>query len=57
MTIHDTPAADDIKSAIAFYEARGWDWLSVVAYLSARAVGMWPLPRGWYYRKPKEPQP
>lgn len=33
---------EEIKAAIAFYEARGWDWLPVVAFLSARATGMWP---------------
>ena len=38
-------AQDEIKRAIAFYEARGWEWLSVVAYLSACAVGTWPPPK------------
>lgn len=35
-------AAIEIKAAIRFYEKRGWDWISVVAYLSAKANGDWP---------------
>lgn len=38
------PEHDEIKALIAFYEARGWDWLMAVAFLSARAVGIWPPP-------------
>jgi hypothetical protein len=35
---------DEIKAAIRFYERRGWDWLPLVAYLSAKASGNWPPP-------------
>jgi hypothetical protein len=37
-----TETQAEIKAAIAFYEKRGWDWLSVVAFMSSRAVGTWP---------------
>ena len=37
-----TPLKADIKAAIAFYEKRGWDWLPLIAYLSAKAFGSWP---------------
>lgn len=40
-------AHQDIKAAIRFYEALGWDWMSVVAFMSAKELGM--LPR----RQPK----
>lgn len=36
---------DEIRAAIAYYDTRGWDWTDVVAFLSAKAVGMWPLPK------------
>lgn len=44
---------EDIKAAIEFYEARGWDWLMVVSYLSAKATGHWPLPKGFFIRREK----
>jgi hypothetical protein len=34
----------DIKAIIAFYEARGWDWSSVVCFIAMRAEGLWPTP-------------
>jgi hypothetical protein len=35
-------ACAEIRSAIIFYEKRGWDWLMLVSYLSAKATGHWP---------------
>jgi len=32
----------EIKEAIIWYEKHGYDWLSVVGYLSAKANGMGP---------------
>lgn len=32
----------EIRQAIAFYESRGWNWLSIVSFLSAKAIGHWP---------------
>lgn len=34
----------EIKAIIAFYEARGWDWLCPVAYRASVFVGTWPPP-------------
>lgn len=28
----------DVVDAIAFYQARGWDWSGVVAFLAQRAL-------------------
>lgn len=42
-------ACRDIKAAIAFYEKRGYDWLSIIGFLSATALGLWPIRR----RNPK----
>lgn len=46
MTDPRSPSVAELKSeilaAIKFYEQRGWDWLDVVAFLSAKAVGMLP---------------
>ena len=33
---------DEIKEAIIFYDGRGWDWLPLVSYLTAKANGEWP---------------
>ncbi len=32
----------EIKEAIIWYEKHGYDWLSVVGYLSAKAIGFGP---------------
>lgn len=37
-----TRPTDEIKAAIRFYEKRGWGWLDVVAFISARALGTLP---------------
>ena len=34
----------EIRDVIAFYDARGWDWSSVVCFLSMRQEGLWPTP-------------
>ena len=36
------PAEYEIREAIAFYDKRGWNWLSVVAYMASSAAGYWP---------------
>lgn len=47
------PTRDDIREAIVFYDAHGWDWTNVVAFLAMQASGWWPLPKGWVYRRPR----
>lgn len=37
-----TEAEEEVLAAIRYYEARGWDWLEVVAFISARALGTLP---------------
>ena len=37
-------SASEIKDVIAFYEARGWNWSSIVCFLSMRENGLWPTP-------------
>lgn len=45
----------EIRAAISFYETHRWDWISVVAYLSSKAFGSWPIEsKPW---KPKAKQP
>jgi hypothetical protein len=34
---------DEITQAIIFYNGRGWDWLPLVSYLTAKANGEWPM--------------
>lgn len=53
IALHVSDPREDIKAAIEFYEARGWDWLMVVSYLSAKATGHWPLPKGFFIRREK----
>jgi hypothetical protein len=36
-------AQAEIMDASAYYRRRGWEWLSVVDYLSARALGTLPM--------------
>lgn len=44
-----SPAQLEILAAIRFYDRRGWDWTSVVAFLSCKALGKdfwrWPAVR------------
>lgn len=35
-------ARAEITAAIIFYDGRGWDWLPLVGYLTAKANGDWP---------------
>lgn len=30
---------EEIKAAIQFYEARGWDWLDLIGFLSLKHTG------------------
>lgn len=39
-----TEAAEEIKRVIAFYEVNGWDWSSIVCFLSMQQNGLWPPP-------------
>jgi hypothetical protein len=32
----------EIKELIEFYEKRGWEWVTPVAYLAATHAGVWP---------------
>jgi hypothetical protein len=43
----------EIKAAVEWYESQGKCWLMVVAFLSAKATGHFPPPKGWvsYRRK------
>lgn len=41
----DERAMQEIKDVIAFYEARGWNWLMAVSYTASKATGHWPPPR------------
>lgn len=43
---------DEIRAIIAYYDARGLDWLDVVAYHGAVFTGRWPIPRP--ERKPRK---
>ena len=36
-------ARAEITQAIIFYNGRGWDWLPLVSYLTAKATGDWPI--------------
>lgn len=54
--VNHSPDHEEIRRAMAFYEERGWDWLMVVSYLSAKATSHWPWPPGSYIKFPKEPK-
>jgi hypothetical protein len=53
-----TPEETEILQAINFYNARGWSWVTVVGYLSAKANGLWPPKRRQYSRagRPRQSQ-
>lgn len=36
---------DEIRALIAYYDERGLDWISIVAYHGAVFTGHWPIPR------------
>jgi len=45
----------EIKRLIAFYEARGWDWLMAVSYTASKATGHWPPSRPFTrFGRPRE---
>jgi len=35
----------EIRAIIAYFDARGWDWVSLVSYHAAVFTGHWPVPR------------
>lgn len=35
----------EVKDIIAYYEARGLDWLDIVSYRAACFTGQWPPPK------------
>lgn len=35
----------EIRAIIEYFDARGWDWVSLVSYHAAVFTGHWPPPR------------
>ncbi len=40
---------EEARECISFYDERGWDWSTAVAFILAKHIGLWAWMKDHYY--------